>query len=314
MIDRTNVSVREVISPMSRPMGILWSVVFLSLCAFLSACASDRVNGKFEVGRDRPYECAGGSGGKLDIYFPTDSSEVRPAILWFHGGGWSRGSKNDGYGQLIPFLEAGWVAVNADYRLMPEALAPAAVLDCRCALRWLVQHAAELRIDKTRIVVGGTSSGAHLALVTGMLPEQNPLEATNANDGMAKVAAVLDFYGPTDLFRALDGASRNGTVARWIGDRPDRVELAQQLSPLLLVRKQTPPVFIVHGDADRTVPYGESVRLHEKLDSVGIQNRLHTVRGGGHGGFESEENARIIRAVFDFLIERGIMSRSAQAQ
>ncbi len=69
----------------------------------------------------------------------------------------------------LPWLEMGWNVVNVEYRLGGVAAAPGVVEDCLCALRWVVGHAAEYRIDPARIVVMGDSSGGHLALMTGMV-------------------------------------------------------------------------------------------------------------------------------------------------
>jgi len=112
---------------------------------------------------------------KLDVYVPKAAMEPCPTLIWIHGGGWGRLTKDSVSGQIIPYLENGWVVVNVDYRLTPQARAPAAVIDCRCALHWVVEHAEELKVDTRKIVVSGSSAGGHLALMTGMLPPRHTL-------------------------------------------------------------------------------------------------------------------------------------------
>jgi dipeptidyl aminopeptidase/acylaminoacyl peptidase len=73
------------------------------------------------------------------------------------------------------------------------------------------------------------------------------------------------------------------------------------------VIKTSPPTFIVHGDADPTVPYQQSIDLHKKMDAVGIVNEFITVPGGLHGKFTPEENSRVNKAIIDFLIKVGVI-------
>jgi acetyl esterase/lipase len=244
---------------------------------------------------------------KLDVYIPRDAQGPRPVLIWIHGGGWGRLSKDSVSGQLIPFLERNWVVVNVDYRLTPQAPAPAAVIDCRCALRWVLEWAEELKADPERIVVSGSSAGGHLALMTGMLPPDSPMDTKCAGPS-ARPAAIVNFYGITDVADLLGTANRRGYAVQWLGEGPDRESLALSVSPLTYVRTDMPPVFTIHGDADPTVPYTHAVRLHRALDDAGVPNRLYTVPGGLHGKFSKEQAASILDAVAEFLRERGIIA------
>lgn len=244
---------------------------------------------------------------KLDVYIPRDVQGLRPVLIWIHGGGWGRLSKDSVSGQLIPFLERDWVVVNVDYRLTPQAPAPAAVIDCRCALRWVLERSDELKADPERIVVSGSSAGGHLALMTGMLPPDSPMD-TDCARPPARVAAIVNFYGITDVADLLGTANRRGYAVKWLGEGPDRESLARSVSPLTYVRAGLPPVFTIHGDADPTVPYGHAVRLHRALDDAGVPNRLYTVPGGLHGKFSKEQARAILDAVAEFLSQREIVA------
>ena len=87
------------------------------------------------------------------------------------------------------------------------------------------------------------------------------------------------------------------------------LDVAKKVSPLTYVRAGLPPIITVHGDADRTVPYPEAVRLHEALAKVNVPNQLVTVPNGGHGGFSAEERVRVYIAIREFLTKNGVMSK-----
>lgn len=87
----------------------------------------------------------------------------------------------------------------------------------------------------------------------------------------------------------LQGPNIRSYAVGWFGSLPGRAALARELSPLSHVRAGGPAVFTIHGDADKLVPYAHGVRLKSALDKAGVSNVLHTVKGGGHGGFSPEQ-------------------------
>src|ERR1019366_5398027 len=117
---------------------------------------------------DLTYKVSGGRELKLDVYQRMDLTGPAPTLFYVHGGGWEHGSKSVELGSILPWLAMGWAVVTVDYRLFGEAAAPAAVDDCRCALRWVATNAAKYRFDLQRLVISGSSSGGNLALVAGM--------------------------------------------------------------------------------------------------------------------------------------------------
>jgi acetyl esterase/lipase len=177
----------------------------------------------------------------------------------------------------------GMNVVNVEYRLARVAQAPAAVEDCRCALRWVIQHAKDYGIDVNRLVVSGGSAGGHLALTTGMLPASAGLDRQCPGPDNLKVAAIVNWYGISDVNELLDGPNMKAYAVTWLGSAPDRDQIAKRVSPLTYVRSGLPPVLTIHGDADPTVPYSQSVRLHKALADAGVGNELMTMPGGRHG-------------------------------
>ena len=280
-----------------------------------SATRFVEVAGGYRLVPNITYLRAGGLDLKLDVYQARGAGAPNPTLMYIHGGGWTAGNKEGSALTFLPYLEMGWNVVNVEYRMADVAHAPAAVEDCRCALRWIYRNAEQYNFDVDRIVVSGISAGAHLSLTTGMVPASAGLDRQCPGDrnrtwstgtrSMAElqVAAIINWYGITDvvgLMQGPPGSSGNFTEA-WLGSRSDRAEVAQRVSPLTYVRAGLPPVLSIHGDADQTVPYNHAVRLHEALEQAGVPNRLITVPGGGHGGFSRDENVRIYDAIRAFL-------------
>jgi acetyl esterase/lipase len=190
--------------------------------------------------------------------------------------------------------------------------APAAVEDCRCALKWVVRNAKEYNFNVRKLVVTGHSAGGHLSLTTGMLPVSAGLDrqcygADDAGNPEIPIAAIINWYGITDVNDLLDDSPNVKTYAvQWLGSLPDRAAIAKRVSPLQYVRPGLPPILTIHGDADPTVPYSHAVRLHEGLTRAGVPNQLFTVPGGKHGGFTRDETVRIFAAIEAFLAKHGI--------
>ena len=107
--------------------------------------------------------------------------------------------------------------VNVEYRLARTASAPAAVEACRCALRWVIQHAKEYGIDVNRLVVSGGSAGGHLALTTGMLPASAGLDRQCPGPDNLKVAAIVNWFGISDVNELLDGPNMKAYAVAWLG-------------------------------------------------------------------------------------------------
>ncbi len=251
---------------------------------------------------------------KLDIYLPRELTAPNPTVIFFHGGGWTAGTKESNTFTLLPYLQMGWTAVNVEYRLTNVALAPAAVEDARCALRWIYRNAKQYKFDTRKLVTTGQSAGGHLALTTGMLLSSAGMDNTcpgdraggasaagpNNNEEL-KVAAIIDWYGISDVNDLLSGPNTRSFAVAWLGSMLNREEIAKQVSPLTYVRQGIPPIFSVHGDADPTVPYSQKQKLHQALERIGAAHELFTVPGGRHGGFTDTENMKIYEAIRRFL-------------
>jgi acetyl esterase/lipase len=264
---------------------------------------------QYRVVNNITYLTASNWEAKLDVYTPR-ADGPHPTVLHIHGGGWTGGSRESVMLRAMPYLEMGFAVVNISYRLARVAEAPAAVEDCLCALRWVIRNAKDYGFDTSRIVTTGYSAGGHLALTTGMVPASAGLDRQCPGTEALKVAAVVNWYGITDVADLLDGANMKTYAVTWLGSRPDRVEAAKRVSPLTYVRKDLPPVLTIHGDADPTVPYAHATRLQAELKRTGVANELVTIPGGRHGNFPPAEQQRAYDAVRAFLAKHGIARRA----
>jgi len=271
----------------------------------------------FTVQADIPYLTASGKELKLDIYRPKDAgAQALPVVLYFHGGGWVAGARERAALSALPFLHMGFAVVNVSYRLANVALAPAAVEDTLCALQWVGLNAKQHNFDLAKVVTSGDSAGGHLALATAMIPPDSrftnqcaanePTWSGPYVNAAPKVAAVVNWYGITDVADMLQGPNIRSYAVAWFGSMPGREALARELSPLSHVRAGGPAVLTIHGDADPLVPYAHGVRLKAALDRAGVKNQLLTIQGGGHGGFKLEQVQGAYKTIGTFLGSLGI--------
>ena len=280
-----------------------------------AATASDQ----YLVHPDQAYGYMSGTALKLDVWQAQTREDV-PTVIYYHGGGWFFGDRTGALPYLMPWLARGWNVVNVEYRMSGTALAPAAVEDARCALRWVYRNAKQFHLDTDRIIVTGHSAGGHLALMAGMLTEDagldnNCLSDPNYGELPLKVAAIVDWYGPTDVGDLLDGANRKTYAVAWLGSLPDRKAMAERVSPLTYVRAGLPPILMIHGDSDPVVPYSQSVHLHQALDKVHAPNELFTIPHGLHGMFGANADIDAYTRVWEFLEQHApsLMSHTPQA-
>jgi acetyl esterase/lipase len=295
-------------------------VVMLAVCDTSFAQSdnwTDYVFNDYDIQPNITYATANNTELKLDLYLPKDRSAPKPALILFHGGGWVAGQKERNVLWLLPYLSMGWAVINVEYRIASNSLAPAAVEDCRCALRWAANNAARYNLDASKFVLTGTSAGGHLSLITGMLPAYSAFDRqcptndstrwANGREPETKVAAIVNWFGITDVADLIDGANAKHYAIEWFGSMSNRQELARQVSPLNYVRAGVPPVITIHGDQDNIVPYNHAVQLHAALDKAGVPNQLVTIRGGKHGGFGRQDFVNSFAAIREFLRKNNVL-------
>lgn len=247
---------------------------------------------------------------KLDLYIPkSDVLKTKaglPLVIWIHGGGWNSGDKVGG--PINPLLEAGFATASINYRLSGEAKWPAQLDDCRSALKYIRAHAIEYGIDAKRMGLWGGSAGGHLVLMLALKGDTpdiapRPLSKTVALKPL-DVAAVCDWFGPTDIARYVREPKQNqyaiDMIHALIGTQGAAfMSGCEDASPITYVGqlKQVPPLLIMHGRSDMLVPINQSQLLVDRMKSQGLKNvRLVSVDGGhGHPGFELDTMLDVVK-------------------
>ncbi len=297
-----------------RRRAISSALLFIALAVPASAQLSPaadfavHVANQYQIASNVTYRSVNNQDIKLDVYYRRGATTPQPTLVFMHGGFWVAGSKDTMLPALLPWMEMGWNVVNVEYRLGPASLAPAALEDCLCALKW-VAAAPQVQMyhfDPNHLVVSGESAGGHLSLSLGIIPDSAGF-ATDCPGPTPKVAGVVNWFGITDVADVIDGPNRQAAAARWFGEMPNRMEVAKRVSPLTYVRAGLPPILTVHGDADTTVPYAEAVKLHQELAKLGVPNQLLTIPGGRHGNFSADERTKIYLTIREFLAKNGIL-------
>ncbi|MFJ9353041.1 alpha/beta hydrolase fold domain-containing protein [Streptomyces mirabilis] len=239
-----------------------------------------------QVVRDIAYGAVPGADLRMDLYLPTGATAPTPVIVWLPGGGWRH--QRRGYGPSLPrlFAERGYAMADIEYRSSEVAVWPAQLHDVQAALNHLHGLADTHNLDPASIGLWGSSSGAHLALLTAFATDA---EGSPAAPG---VRAVVAGYPPTDLLRLNEDALPGGMLGvdpadpAWglLGGPPsDRAAAAVEASPVRQVHPGVPPVLILHGDADLLIGPAQSRRLHETLVAAGAESHLLLVHGADHG-------------------------------
>jgi acetyl esterase/lipase len=259
-----------------------------------------------------------GKGGdvdlKLDLLTPkTRTSSPRPLLVFVHGGAFRAGDKRTGLNRLVPFARDGYVCASINYRLSQQAIFPAQIQDCKCAIRYFRAHADRYGIDPNRIGVWGSSAGGHLVAMLGTAGDVESLEGNGGwQDQSSRVQAVCDWYGPANLISItqqesrMDHAGPDAPEAQLIGgpihENPDK---ALKASPITYVTPDDPPFLIMHGTKDPTVPFEQSRELADALQKAGVKVTFVPLKEAGHGGpqFRSDDvNARVA-TFFDAILK-----------
>jgi acetyl esterase/lipase len=279
----------------------------------------------------------------LDLYLPPGSLE-RPAggfplVIYIHGGGWMGGdARSSGPfagspGVLASLAARGYVVASIAYRLSGEARFPAQAQDVKAAIRWLRLEAPRFGIDPARAVTWGVSAGGHLSGLAALGCKAAALEPGRAVESGAPdpgpdpipgaqvsdcVQAGVAWYGVFDMATIAAQSRRHGAMSRDVPGAPEWRLLGcfgeectpQQIaaaSPVTYVDADDPPMLLIVGSADTTVPHQQTLEMAETLDAAGVEHELIVLPGLNHSfiGKTPEEtreaNRKALEATFRFI-------------
>ena len=268
-----------------RPM--IATVMSLMVLAASQATAAPRVD------KNVVYGMYSGMALLLDVHYPEQSNGY--GVVFVAGSGWRAPLTYDGPGlkdreldtSVLPLARAGYTVFTISHRATPRFQNPAPLEDVQRAVRFVRNHAKEYGIDPSRIGGVGGSSGAHLVGLTAMIgapgvsDDRDPVEREPAT-----LQCLVLRAAPSDL-RAMAGGDGVVLMALFMGippgNSPPVRKAYTEASPIAHVSRLAPPVLLIHGDADKTVPYAQSVAMEKALRAADVPVKLVTIPGGAHG-------------------------------
>ncbi len=208
-----------------------------------------------------------------------------PVLVWICGGAWITMEKAAHTPFLVQLARKGYIIASIEYRMSGTKHFPAQIEDVKSAIRYLRAHAEEFHIDPDRIAVGGESAGGHLAALAGVTGGKKEFDRGENLDRSSSVCAVLDFYGPSTFLpeEAPSPSEAPSPVVMLLGYEPTRhPQKAARAAALSYVKADTPPFFIIHGQADHVVSVENSRRLADRLGKNGCSYELLEVKEADH--------------------------------
>ncbi|MFM7055645.1 MAG: alpha/beta hydrolase fold domain-containing protein [Planctomycetota bacterium] len=229
----------------------------------------------------------------LDAFLPQAGRAV-PAVIVIHGGAWRSGNRRQLRGYADALAKRGMACFAIDYRLAPDHKFPAQIDDCRMAVRWVRQNAADYNVDSKRLGAIGYSAGGHLAALlgtTGQPAEEDPEKLDT------RLQAIVAGGAPTEFRLMPDGGK---WAEYWMGgDQKAVPEKFEAASPTAFVDENDPPFFFFNGTDDKLVPLIWSLSCHAALRGAGVRSEVYRIEGAGH--IEAAMNREAIRRSVVFL-------------
>ena len=238
---------------------------------------------------------------KLDIIYPEDKTRRYPCVVWICGGAWLSMDRSAHLAYLAKLALRGFVVASVEYRTSNEAPFPGPLQDVKAAVRYLRAHAKRFNIDPERIGAMGESAGGYL---TAMLALANDpaFDKGAFPEYSSRIQAAVPWYPPTD-FAKMESALTNAAAPESLllgTDVTTHREEAEAICPVHYVTKAAPPMMILHGTADTTVPFTQGELLYEKLEKLGCDATLIAIDGAEHAdlAFFQEETWEMIVSFF----------------
>jgi acetyl esterase/lipase len=217
---------------------------------------------------------------RLDVYWPA-TGEGHSVLVFVHGGSWRDYNKDLFAPVAMKLVPEGLVVVIPDYTLYPEARYEQMAAEVAAALSWTLENAQDYGGDPRRVVVAGHSAGAHLAGLALLDERYLGAHGRRASDlcGLVGLSGVYDLQATYDYYLA------RGTEPRLILEVMGGRENLAAASPIEYVRANLPPVLLIHGTQDETVPASISREFHAALEQAGARSRLRLLAGAGHADY-----------------------------
>ncbi|MEO2022225.1 MAG: alpha/beta hydrolase [Pirellulaceae bacterium] len=231
------------------------------------------------------YKKVGDISLNLWFFYPKGhaTTDKRPAIVFFFGGGWNGGTPTQFTSQSQYLASRGMICIVADYRVKSRHQTSPfeCVQDGKSAVRWIRSHAAEHGIDPDRLAAGGGSAGGHVAAATATVP------------GLDEKGEDLSVSCRPNALVLFNPVYDNGPQGYGF-DRVGKEKRYREISPIDNIRQGTPPAIVFLGDKDNLIPVATARRYQKLMQDVGSQSVLHIYPGQGHGFFNIRKGGQEI--------------------
>lgn len=291
---------------MNRPIiAAFTATLVLALACCRVGCAAPQPPEGVAYQQNIEYGQGAGESLKLDLAWPEKSTGKRPCVVVIHGGAWRAGNRNQHTDIIFALAQRGYVAATISYRFCPKHRFPAQIEDAKCTVRFLRANADRYEIDTERFGAVGASAGAHLAMMLGVMDENDGLEGDGGHaDESSKVQAVVSFFGPTDLSADDIPTVTIPLLFDFIGGTKIKFpEKYRQASPITYVDSGDAPMLLLQGTKDPLVPHSQVFKMIDALTEAGVKGRAEIIIGGGHG-WGGKDLIRSLNQTYDFLDEQ----------
>jgi len=274
---------------------------------------------QFNYEKNITYKTIKGDTLDMILFFPTvKKGQKSPVMLYTHGGGWGGGSKynilrESFFNTLKILTDKGIACAAIEYRLARTGKSNVydCVTDCKDAARFLVKNAEKYSLDINRMGVWGGSAGGHLSLMTALGNNRDFIGDESLSGYDPKFVCVASYFPltsfvKTELLKSRGVEDPNRFIPLLGGLLSEKLDLARSLSPAELLKKDSPPILLLHGDKDVSLPIAQSLYMVEVAKTIGANVKLLTVKNAGHsfsGTNISPTMDQVNRISADFIIE-----------
>ncbi len=255
---------------------------------------------------------------QLDLLQPQKKTRM-PAIVFVTGGGFINANRDNGV-QLRNYLaEKGYVVASITYRVAPTAKFPQPLEDVKASIRYLRAHADQWNIDKDRIGIIGGSAGGYLSAFAGTTSGMKTFDKGENLQESSKVSCAVDLYGLSDLSQVgMDYSpevqqlhkSAGATEALWVNGSPvfggkdggvlADLKATEAANPIAYIGKNSAPMLLMHGTADKVVSPGQTDLLYQALKAKGVPAERYEIPGAAHGGVYWVQD-KVLQVIGDFF-------------
>jgi len=244
----------------------------------------------------------------LDVFQPAKPNGA--GVVFMVSGGWFSSHEAINIGWCRPFLDRGYTVFTVVHGSQPKFVVTEILEDINRAVRFIRHNAAKYGVDPNKLGITGGSAGGHLSLMMAVKGGKGKADAKDPIDReSSEIQSVACFFPPTDFLnynKPDDDAVGVGTLQGFksgFGPRSDtaegRQELGREISPIYFIQSNTPPILIIHGDADKLVPIYQAEQFVKRCQEAGVKAKLVVREGKAHGWAGIEKDLPIFADWFD---------------